>query len=655
MSRHVAVSRPVVMAAASVSVFLLSPNSALAAFDVVEHNIADLEQAYLAHQTTAASVVQQYLDRINQYNFVSGGINAVGQVNPNALTDAAAIDALIAGGATTAQYPLLGVPVLVKDSYNVQGMTTTNGVSVLNGASTQFATNLIAPTDAFSVGRLKAAGAIIIGKASMSTMAYSFDGIDNAHGVVKNPYQPLRQPGGSSSGTGAGIASNFAMLGMGGETGGSIRIPSNANADVGLKTSAGLIDPSGTWPLTPSRDVVGPIAKTVTDVAYAMNALVAPSSTNLWNGTPYYSSGNPGTVRPTDYTASLSTTALQGKVLAVPKSMANIGTQYEGTVHPLVLTQFNQALTDLRNQGATIVYVDLPASTTYYNTLGRPGASGGATTTGFPYPYPTTTVGGTTPSNTWSSWAAAYYYNELIKSYNDPVIHNLSDFANALDKGRNGAAGSSFSTLNGAFTNITAMVTILNAGNAKGFGDADNNGIPDNPDAIQALQAFTSLRNDQYEGFMHHPNLPDDPTTVGIDESTITSIDSFVAPTYGGIMPYVTSALRPAGTPPDPYSVSGTASLLGRFEGNILGAPSLSVPMGYAPDGTPMGIQFFDELMGESKLIGFAYDYEQATLWRHAPDLIAAIPEPASMMVLGVAGFIVAGRRRRITQADSPE
>src|SRR6478609_11410339 len=102
-------------------------------------------------------------------------------------------------------------------------------------------------------------------------MAYSFDGIDNAHGVVKNPYNALRQPGGSSSGSGASIASNFAMLAMGGETGGSIRVPSTHNALVGLKTSAGLIDPGGTWPLTPTRDIVGPMAKSVKDVALAMD------------------------------------------------------------------------------------------------------------------------------------------------------------------------------------------------------------------------------------------------------------------------------------------------------------------------------------------------------------------------------------------------
>lgn len=659
MSSHSMLKKkPVLVAAAAASVTaLLFPSGALhaAGWTIEEKNIADLEAAYSGHLTTAVDVVGQYLDRIATYNKAGGGggtlgtggrgINAVASLNPNVLSDAATIDALINGGATTATYPLLGVPVLIKDSYDVTGLTTTNGVSVLNGSGTVGSTNLVSNHDAFSVAQLKAAGAIVIGKASLSTMAYSFDGIDNAHGVVTNPYNPLRQPGGSSSGTGAGIASNFAMLGMGGETGGSIRIPSNANNLVGLKTSAGLIDPGGTWPLTPSRDVVGPIAKTVTDIAYAMNALVGPSATNLFNGTPYYPSGNPGTVRPASYLTSLTTSALQGKVLAVPKDLVSPtsgGTAYDGSVSPLIIAKFTQAVTDLKAQGATVIYVDIPATSTYYTTIGK---SSGATTSGFPYPYPTTTVGGTTPSSTWSAWAAAYYYEKEIESYGDPVITNLRKFADALNAGRNGASGSAYSTLNSAFTNVNTLATNWEAGNAKGFGDANNDGIPDNPEAIKALQAFASLRMDQFEGFMAHPNLLDDPSTADVDESTITSIDAFIGPTYGSVMPYVNSSLRPAGTPADPYSGS-SASLMGRFESNILGSPALSVPMGFFPDGTPMGMQFFGELGSEAKLLGFGYDYEQATHFRTAPDL-TFVPEPSTAALLVLASGVFTLRRRK--------
>ena len=647
-------------------------------WSVYDKTIPQLESAYIGGLTTTTDVVNQYLARITMYNKTLGGdgtlgtggngINAVAEVNPNVMADATAVQALIAGGATSAQYPLLGVPVLVKDSYDAAGMITTNGVSVLNGSGTAGSTTDIPSTDAFSVAAIKAAGGIIIGKANLSTMAYSFDGIDNAGGVVQNPYNPKRTPGGSSSGIGAGIAAQFAMLGMGGETGGSIRIPSNANSDVGLKTSAGLIDPSGTFPLTPSRDVVGPIAKTVTDIAYAMNALVKPSTTNLWTNTPYYPStgvqpgaigtglgegsdlGTPGLdvktgTRPNDYTTFLDPHALKGKIIAVENDSIGVGTAYDGNIAAPVSTAFNNALNVMKAEGATIVYVNLPATVMYYNTIGRTTASGGATTVGLPYAYPVTTPGGTTPSSTWSSYAAAYYYNQEIVSEKDPIIKNIDDFATALAAGAAAGSGSKFSTLTGAANNIKALAAIFDAGNAAGFGDANNDGLPDNPDALKALQAFTSLRQGQFNDFMLNPKAFDQTLTVD-------HIDAFVAPTYGTVMPYIASELRTTNYGTDPYATTGGASLMDRFEANILGLPALSVPDGYTSDGTPMGIQFIAQLDSEAKLIGLGYDYEQASLIRVDPDLSftqvpTPVPEPASMGVMLLAGGLLLKRSRR--------
>ncbi len=647
------------------SVFVVTGSAFADSWSVYDKDIPQLEAAYSSNLTTTIDVVDQYLQRIYTYNKTGGGdgtlgtggmgINAVAEVNPNVLQDAAAVQALIQSGATTAQYPLLGVPVLVKDSYDVAGLITTNGVSVLNGSGTPGSTTDIPEDDAASIAAIKAAGGIIIGKANLSTMAYSFDGIDNAGGVVLNPYNPKRTPGGSSSGIGAGIASQFAMLGMGGETGGSIRIPSNANADVGLKTSAGLIDPSGTFPLTPTRDVVGPIAKTVTDVAWAMNALVKPTTTNIWSGTPYYptTGPQPGAVgtglgegsdptspglttttgtRPVDYTQFLDRHALQGKVIAVENDAIGVGTAYDGNIAAPVATAFQNALQVMRNEGATIVFVNLPATVTYYNTIG----ASKATTAGFPYPYPVTTVGGTTPSSTWSSWAAAYYYNQEIVSEGDPVIKNIDDFAAALAAGKLAGAGSKFSSLSSAASNIAALAAIYDAGNAKGF--------QNNPDAIEALQAFTSLRQQQFDAFMANPKSFD--STIAVDH-----IDAFVAPTYGTVMPYIASALRTSNYGTDPYTTSGGASLMDRFEGNILGLPALSVPDGYTSDGTPMGIQFLAQLDSEAKLIGLGYDYEQSTLWRTDPDLsftqvgVVPVPEPASMGLMLLAGALLMKRR----------
>ena len=669
----------VVLAAASVAVVLVSGQRASAAFDVVEKSIPQLEAAYTSGATTVQDVINQYLNRINTYNGpisnpnsspYSNGINAVAQINPNLAAAVAQAQALIASGATTSQYPLLGVPVLVKDSYDVVGMTTTNGVSVLNGSGTPGSTTMIAKNDAPSVAALKAAGAIIIAKGTMSTMAYSYDGIDNAHGVVRNPYNFNRQPGGSSSGIGAGTASNFAMFGMGGETGGSIRVPSTYNNLVGLKTSAGVIDPSGTWPLTPTRDVVGPIAKTVTDIAYAMNALVKPTSgTNLFGGTPFYPSTGvqPGAVgtglgegtdssskgltvttgtRPVDYTSFLNTNALSGKTLIVPSSIVRFGASdtskaYDGTVNTLVYDNFQKQLDTLRAQGAKVVVADIPAEVLYFNTIGRASGTpasgipgGGATTTGFvdrttgaAIPYPTTTTGGTTPSTAFNNYAAAYYYEKQIEGYNDPTIKNLRDFATALKNGRDAGSGSPYSTLSSAYSNINTLAGYYEQGLAKGFGDADGDGQPDNPDAIKALAAFATVRQEYIDDWL-----------------TENGYDAIVAPTMGSVAPLVNSALRSPGVT-DPYS-NGTASLIGRFEGNILGLPSLSVPSGAVGDGTLMtGIQFEGRFDSEAFLLGLGYSYEQATHYRFAPDLSTA-PEPASLAMLSIGAVGLLRRRR---------
>jgi amidase len=662
----------VVLAAASVVAVMLGGRTARGEFDVVEKNIPQLEAAYTSGATTVQDVINQYLGRIRTYDDRLNGVNAVGQINPALSAAVAQAQARINGGATTAQFPLLGVPVLVKDAYDVAGMITTNGVSVLNGAGpAATSTTLVAPNDAPSVAALRAAGAIILGKTNMSTMAYAFDGIDNAHGVVRNPYNYNRQPGGSSSGSGAATASNFAMLTMGGETGGSIRIPSAYNGVVGIKTSSGLVSPNGTWPLTPTRDVAGPIGKTVSDVAYAMNALAVPTTdaNNIWRNTPYYPAGGvqPGAVgtglgegssaggsgltaatgtRPVDYTSFLSTTALQGKVIAVPNSVVRSGAAdttkaYEATFNTAVYDNFQTQLNVLRAQGATIVNVDVPAEVLYFSTLARPSASGGATTAGFndkagnPIPYPTTTTGGTTPSSTFSTFAAAYYYEKQIEGYGDPKVKNLRDFATALRAGATAGSGNPNSTLGGAATNIENLATVYEQGNAKGFSDADNDGSPDNPDAIKALQAFSTVRQ-QYVN----------------DWLTSQGIDALVEPSMSGVAPLVGTGLR--NTTSSDYSItavgSGGGNHNGRFLGNILGMPAVSVPSGtLGADNNILwtGIQFLGRLDSEAFLLGLAYDYEQATLYRFAPNL-DLIPEPASLSVLCFAGFALVRRPRRV-------
>ncbi|NJO72842.1 MAG: hypothetical protein HC833_03160 [Leptolyngbyaceae cyanobacterium RM1_406_9] len=351
-----------------------------------EATILDVSAAFNEGTLTSRELTQMYLDRIAEFDQAGPTINSVAFLNPDALKDAAALDELRSQG--TVLGPLHGVPVLIKDSFNVEGLPTTNGVEVFK--------TLIAEDDAFSVSQLREAGAVILGKANMSTWAFSYDGISEAYGPVINPYARNRTPGGSSSGSGAAIASGFAMFSMGGETGGSIRVPSAHNSLVGLKPSAGLISVDGTWPLTTERDVIGPMAKTVADVAFAMEALVEFDPNNLWN--PYI----PDIPESPDYSSALDDTSLEGVVLGLPRPYIGKGDPAKGESFPLdpqISAAFEQAKRVLRAQGATLVEVDIPAHETWFIDFlvnGNP-----------PYDYPTDSsrVGQT----------RAFYYEQIIK------------------------------------------------------------------------------------------------------------------------------------------------------------------------------------------------------------------------------------------------
>ena len=626
--------------------------------DITNYDIPMLESAYSTGQLTMVDALNFYLNRIATYDQGGPDINSVPVLNPDAMAEAQAAEAKIQAGASLKDYPLLGVPIVVKDSYDVAGLPTTNGVGALHLAGPGSVTNLVATTDSFNVAELKAAGAIIIGKANMSTMAYSYDGISDAFGRVLNPYAPLHTPGGSSSGTAATVTSSLAMFGMGGETGGSIRVPSTNNDLIGLKTSAGLIDPGGTWPLTPSRDVVGPITRDVTDIAYAMNALVHPSATNLWNTTPYYPNATtnpnslPGANAP-DYTTFLQSDYLKGKVIAIPRAYdgnspniypdpsnpppASSVPYRDYPLDPQVSKAFDAAKAELIKLGATVVEVDIPAYTLYSSTIGARVP----TLNGFPFAYP--------PLNSpWSNEAAAYYYEKQIESYHDPVIKNLDDLAKAL--AASPSIGTAAGDPTGAVNNITNLaVNYYDKGLAEGFGfhvDATSGQlVPDNPDAQKALQAFTDLRNTYYEGFMNNPGNP----LFGSEAVTsVTHIDAFAFPTLNYLSPYEAYT----GIPDSTSSIYG--SLPARTEANALGVPGITVPMGFSTEGIPMSLEFMGHFDGEGPLIGMAYSYEQATNFRADPNLAAlpnpplypdyplAVPAPPSL-VLGSISFSVLG------------
>ena len=233
-------------------------------FDVMEKSISELAAALDAGEVTSRELVTSYLARIDAFDQRGPALNTMVLVNPDALAAADARDAERADGRPRG--PLHGIPVVVKDNYDTADMPTSGGAI---GLATS-----VPPDDAFQVRRLREAGAIILGKTNMHELARGITTVSSIAGQTRNPYDPTRNPGGSSGGTGAAVAASFAAVGMGSDTCGSIRIPSAHHALVGLRGTRGLASGDGIIPLSTTQDIGGPLARSVRDLAITLDATV---------------------------------------------------------------------------------------------------------------------------------------------------------------------------------------------------------------------------------------------------------------------------------------------------------------------------------------------------------------------------------------------
>jgi Asp-tRNA(Asn)/Glu-tRNA(Gln) amidotransferase A subunit family amidase len=213
---------------------------------------------------TALDLTRAYLARIAAYDQQGPALNAMVRVNPAAERDAMAMDAERRAGKVRG--PLHGIPVIIKDNYNTADMPTTGSTLALATFTPQH--------DAFIVKRLRDAGAVIVGKSNLHELAAGITSVSSMGGQTRNPYDPRRCPGGSSGGTGAAIAASFAVVGWGSDTCGSIRIPAAYGSLYGLRPTSGLVSRNGVIPLSHTQDVIGPLARTVTDLAIALDITV---------------------------------------------------------------------------------------------------------------------------------------------------------------------------------------------------------------------------------------------------------------------------------------------------------------------------------------------------------------------------------------------
>jgi amidase len=319
--------------------------------DLDAATIAEINAAFDAGTLTAEQLVQMCLARIQAYDRQGPALHAVLTLNPKALETARALDA--ERRTRGRRSPLHGIPVVLKDNYNTFDLPTTGGSVLLEGS--------IPPDDAFVVKKLRAAGAIVLAKLNLSEFA-SGGAHSSLGGQTLNPHDLTRTPSGSSGGTGVAIAAGYAPIGMGTDTGGSIRGPSTSNGIVGLKPTHGLLSRSGIIPLALSFDTGGPMARSVYDVAVALGIMtgVDPADAATKKSEGKFES---------DYTKYVKAGALKDARIGVARDFLGADPDVDWVV--------DAALDAMRQAGATIVDVRYPkwlldAKEEFYNAIRRP-------------------------------------------------------------------------------------------------------------------------------------------------------------------------------------------------------------------------------------------------------------------------------------------
>ncbi|HJU54319.1 MAG TPA: amidase [Pyrinomonadaceae bacterium] len=331
----VALSQPVVACAAEKSGTVES-GPAVKPFELEELTVAELQAGMKSGKWTARALVEKYLSRIEEIDKRGPAVNAVIELNPEALQIAEKLDEERKAGRVRG--PLHGVPVLIKDNIDTADrMTTTAGSLALAGS--------VAPKDSFVAQRLREAGAVLLGKTNLSEWAnirstHSTSGWSGRGGLTRNPYALDRNPCGSSSGSGAAVAANLAAIAVGTETDGSVVCPSSANSLVGIKPTLGLVSRSGIIPIAHSQDTAGPMTRTVADAAALLSALAGIDADDA------ITSESRGKAH-ADYTQFLDANGLKGARIGVPRKFFGFNDHVDKLI--------NSAVEVMRKLGAVVV------------------------------------------------------------------------------------------------------------------------------------------------------------------------------------------------------------------------------------------------------------------------------------------------------------
>ncbi|MET0497732.1 MAG: amidase family protein [Steroidobacteraceae bacterium] len=497
-------------------------------------SIADLQAAFADGSLTSEQLVRAYLARIDAYDKKGPTINTMIALNPKALAEARQRDAERKAGKIRG--PLHGIPVVLKDNFNTFDMPTTAGSSMLKGN--------VPPSDAFVVKKMRDAGAIILAKVNLSEFAAGGGSVGGAKdpavlkagavpngyssmgGQTRNPHALDRGPSGSSGGTGAALAAVFAQLGTGTDTASSVRGPSSVNGIVGLKPTTGLLSRDGIVPLSLSLDTGGPMARSVYDIAVALNVMAGIDPADP------LTRKSEGHIEK-DYTAFLKQGALKGARIGIARDFDG----KDATVDVV----FNEALDSLRKLGATTI----------------------------DFNYPRMMLEGR--ADAFSTVMQAEFKAQIA----DYLQHNTGpSYPKTLDD----------------------LVRLANDPKTK---------YP-SPQKAFALKYSASVALDL-----------DDPVYLAARNEGFAmvkaSVDAVMKKYRLDAIVYLSSPTAAAPIEPaaNPRPVDPTASAFNIS--NMAGYPDLVVPAGMTASGLPVSISILGPAFSDGKLLGYGYDFEQAT------------------------------------------
>jgi amidase len=560
---------------------------------IVDATIADLSTALKGKKLTSVDLVAKYLLRISAYDCRNTALNSIPLINENVFEEAAAADDRRAAG-----YPrgaLEGIPFTVKDSYKVRGMTVASGSEAFE--------NLISNEDAFTVGALREAGAVLIGRTNMCPMAYG-GMLRGVYGRAESPYNKdylaAAFGSGSSNGSGVSVAASFAAFGMGEETVSSGRSPASNNALVAYTPSRGLVSIRGNWPLYPTCDVVVPHTRTTEDLFALLDVLTRQDDNttgDFWRDQPFLQLPRPpwsDVSKP--FATAKSTGYLKGKRIAVPQiflKQQQGGPYVSKAIEPLWL----QAQADLEAAGARVdIIPDLPVLRIYEQMLCRPDTKDASSLPYLPDNWNTTE----------RSVLIAHAWEDFLENNQDPHIQSLSqvDPTQIFPHLPRDNPQVKFTEPANAVHWAKLASYAAERHSSTGSGKSAIYDVLHLEDAVRALE---QIRIRFFEEWMSAQNY-----------------DFIAFPAAGDVAradaDVDDESARHAWTDGVKYS-HGNRGL------RHLGIPSVTVPMGMLGDSKmPMGLSLLSRAYDDLSLLQAGYAYEQGSKRRVAPPLTPPLP-----------------------------